>query len=727
MQISFEEEQQVFHLSNDKISYVIQVEKQRYLKHCYYGKRIKKWRGGIKDYYYDRGFCANPVQEDRTFSLDTQLREFPDSGQGDFRSPAYVLEDQNGDRNARFFYNGYRILDGKIAPDGLPHVYTEADTEAMTLEITLRDKVRNQRILLYYTIYEDAVITRFAKWINAGTEPIEICRFLSMSMDLPTQEYDVLTLAGAHTEEKNVYRRPLCADSITIESSRGTSSPQATPFIGLLSPDTTEEQGEVLGVNLIYSGDFYGCVQCGQYGTTRVQLGINPYQFGWQLSPGACFCTPEAVLVYSDTGLTGMSDTFHRLYRTRVCRGWYRDRERPILLNSWEGMYFEINEEKMLTLAEEAAELGIELLVMDDGWFRGRNTDTTSLGDWTEDKKKFPDGLQNLAEKVKQKGIDFGIWFEPEMISKESDLYREHPEWVIRSSLYEPTLSRHQLVLDLSNPEVCEYLIDAVSKVLAPGNIRYVKWDMNRHLTDLGSRYLDRKNQKELSHRYVLGLYRVMETLTERFPQVLFESCSSGGGRFDAGMLYYMPQTWASDNTDAVSRLKIQYGTSILFPTVTMGAHVSACPNHQVGRITPLATRFAVAEAGNLGYELDLKKLSKEEKEEVREQITEYKKRRRTVQFGTYYRLADPFQENQSAWNIVSEDGAEVIFTHVQVLARAAYRVPVIRLKGLDPDAVYTDCETGQEYGGDELMYAGIRIPRIRQDFSSTTIVFRKS
>ena len=422
-----------------------------------------------------------------------------------------------------------------------------------------------------------------------------------------------------------------------------------------------------------------------------------------------------------------MSNIFHRLYRTRVCRGWYRDRERPVLLNSWEGMYFEINEEKMLTLAEEAAELGIELLVMDDGWFKGRNTDTTSLGDWTEDKKKFPDGLQSLAEKVKQKGIDFGIWFEPEMISRESDLYREHPDWVIRSPLYEPILSRHQLVLDLSNPAVCEYLIEAVSKVLVPGNISYVKWDMNRHLTDLGSAYLDRKNQNELSHRYVLGLYQVMETLTERFPQVLFESCSSGGGRFDAGMLYYMPQTWTSDNTDAVCRLKIQHGTSFLFPTVTMGAHVSACPNHQVGRTTPLATRFAVAAAGNLGYELDLKKLSKEEKEEVREQIAEYKRRRRTVQFGTYYRLADSFQENQSAWNIVSEDGMEVIFTHVQILARSAYRVPVIRLKGLDPDAVYTDCETGQEYGGDELMYAGIRIPRIRQDFSSTTMVLRKS
>lgn len=597
----------------------------------------------------------------------------------------------------------------------------------MTLEITLRDEVRNQKIFLYYTIYEDAVITRFAKWSNDGTEPVTIRRFLSMSMDLPTQEYELLTFAGAHTEEKNVYRRPLRADTVAIESSRGTSSPQATPFIGLLSPHATEEQGEVIAVNLIYSGNFYGCVQCGQYGTTRVQMGINPFQFGWKLLPKESFCTPEAVLVYSAQGLGGMSDTFHRLFRTRVCRGKYRDRERPVLINSWEGMYFDINEEKILSLAQEAADLGIELLVMDDGWFKGRNSDTTSLGDWTEDKNKFPGGLQNLAQKVRQKGIKFGIWFEPEMISKDSDLYRKHPDWAIQSPHYEPVLSRHQLVLDLSNPAVCEYLIDAVSKVLELGNISYVKWDMNRHLTDLGSAYLNRENQKELSHRYVLGLYHVMEVLTERFPEVLFESCSSGGGRFDAGMLYYMPQTWTSDNTDAVCRLKIQYGTGFLFPPVTMGAHVSAVPNHQVGRSTSLATRFAVASAGNLGYELDLKKLSEEEKAEVKEQIRKYKKMRRTVQFGTYYRLADPFQENQSAWNIVSEDGTEVIFTHVQILARSAYRVPVIRLRGLDSEAVYTDCETGQKYGGDELMYAGIRIPRIRQDFSSTTMILKKA
>ena len=490
--------------------------------------------------------------------------------------------------------------------------------------------------------------------------------------------------------------------------------------------ETTEEQGEVFGANLIYSGNFWGCVQCGQYGTTRVQLGINPFQFCWNLKPGEQFDTPETVLVYSTEGLGGMSAIFHRLYRKRVCRGKFREKERPVLLNSWEGRYFAISEEKMLELADTAVEAGIELLVMDDGWFRGRNSDTTSLGDWIEDQEKFPEGLQKLAEKVREKGVEFGIWFEPEMVSPESELYKKHPDWVIRSKRYRPIRSRNQLVLDLANPEVREYLIEALSKILKNGNITYVKWDMNRHLTDLGSAFLNRENQGELSHRYVLGLYSILEYLTEMFPDVLFESCSSGGGRFDAGMLYYMPQTWTSDNTDAVCRLKIQHGTSMLFPTVSMGAHVSAVPNHQVGRTTSLETRYIVAAAGNLGYELDLQKLSQDEMELIKKQIAQYKRIRRTVQFGAYYRLADPFSENQSAWNFVSEDGKQIVFSHVQILARSAYRIPTLRLRGLDPKAEYKNVETGEVFGGDELMYAGITIPRVRQDFSATMIIFEK-
>ena len=404
-----------------------------------------------------------------------------------------------------------------------------------------------------------------------------------------------------------------------------------------------------------------------------------------------------------------MSNIFHRLYRTRVCRGWYRDRERPVLLNSWEGMYFEINEEKMLTLAEEAAELGIELLVMDDGWFKGRNTDTTSLGDWTEDKKKFPDGLQSLAEKVKQKGIDFGIWFEPEMISRESDLYREHPDWVIRSPLYEPILSRHQLVLDLSNPAVCEYLIDAVSKVLVPGNISYVKWDMNRSLMDVFSR--GTKDQGRVMYDYVIGLYDFLERIVTRYPDLLIEGCSGGGGRFDAGMMYYTPQIWCSDNTDALDRLQIQYGTSFGYPISAVGSHVSAVPNHQTGRITSLHTRGVVAMAGTFGYELNLGKLSEEEKEEIRSQVEEYRKFAPLIQTGLYYRLSDPSKEEYAAWAFVSEDQKEVLLNVVMQEIHGNMTVNYVNLQGLKCSAVYRDTETGKTYNGAALMEAGIPMP----------------
>ena len=484
MNIVYDEEYKSFHLYNEKISYVMKIEKNCYLSHCYFGKRIRRWNEAAKMYYYDRGFCANPDETDRTFSLDTMPGEYPGFGQGDFRSPAMELEFQDGDRNTRFHYAGYQISAGKLSPEKLPHVYVESDKEAMTLEIWMKDEVRGLRLSLYYTIYEDAVLTRFVSIKNESEDIVKIHRLLSMSLDLGEQDYDILTLGGAHTEEKNVYRRHLLGDSIVVESSRGTSSPQATPFLGIMRKETTEEQGEVFGANLIYSGNFWGCVQCGQYGTTRVQLGINPFQFCWNLKPGEQFDTPETVLVYSTEGLGGMSAIFHRLYRKRVCRGKFREKERPVLLNSWEGMYFAISEEKMLELADTAVEAGIELLVMDDGWFRGRNSDTTSLGDWIEDQEKFPEGLQKLAEKVREKGVEFGIWFEPEMVSPESELYKKHPDWVIRSKRYRPIRSRNQLVLDLANPEVREYLIEALSKILKNGNITYVKWDMNRHLTD---------------------------------------------------------------------------------------------------------------------------------------------------------------------------------------------------------------------------------------------------
>lgn len=727
MNIIYSEQHNTFHLYNQNISYVIGLEFGTYLRHCYYGRRLNAYRESNRIYSYNRAFGATPQPEDQTFSLDSLMQEFPWRDQGDFRSPAVDLIAEEGDRVIRPVYESHRIFGGKPSLDGLPSLYTKSDQEAMTLEIILKEERLRVRFHLFYTIYRDFdVIARHAEAENYGDRPVQLERLLSMSMDIPEIEYELVTLGGSHCNEKNIYRRPVTSDKVVISSTRGTSSPQESPFIGLVRPATTEQEGEAIGISLLYSGNFYGCVQTEQFGTLRIQLGLNPEEFSWQLHSGERFMAPEAILVYSHKGLGEMSRIYHKIFRKRLIRGKYKEQVRPILLNSWEAMYFDLSKEKLLKLAKEAQELGIELLVMDDGWFSGRNTDATSLGDWAPDLKKFPDGLEPLIEEITQMGLQFGIWFEPEMISRKSQLYEKHPDWVIRSPYYEPTESRNQLVLDLSNPVVCEYVIDSVSAVLRKYKISYVKWDMNRHLTDMGSYYLKKENQRELSHRYVLGLYKILETLTTRFPNVLFESCSSGGGRFDGGMLYYMPQTWTSDNTDAVSRLKIQYGTSLQFPPVTMGSHVSASPNHQIGRCTPLQTRFGVALSGNLGYELNPTELSDDEKQIIKEEISLYKNLREAIQFGDFYRLVSPFDKNAAAWNFVSEDKNTVVFLHVQVLSQPAYNVPVIFLQGLDPDDLYQRQDTGEVFGGDELMYAGVTIPRKKEDFSAALIIYEK-
>ncbi|MCY7248664.1 alpha-galactosidase [Streptococcus pasteurianus] len=727
MKIEYRDDDATFILENDSISYVIQIVKDRYVQHCYFGKKIRDFKGSCKNWMYDRGFCSNPDENDRTFSLDTMLREFPDINQGDYRHSAYQIESEDGDSVTRFYYKSYNIYKGKKAIAGLPSVYVESEDEAMTLELTLFDTVRLLEINLFYTIYRDySVITRSSELVNKSDESIKLKRLMSFNLDMQDNRWDVMTLSGSHTNEKNIYRRKLGSDTLLVESSRGTSSPQSTPFIALVRPETTEKSGEVIASNLIYSGNFAGFVQKSQYGTVRVQMGINPETFCWHLNPSKTFASPESVLVYSENGLQGMSQTFHSFYRKRLCRGEYRDLARPVLLNTWEAMYFEVSEEKFLNLAKEASELGVETIVLDDGWFKGRLDDTSSLGDWVMDVKKFPKGLKYLSEQVEHFGLKLGIWLEPEMISKKSDLYQQHPDWVIRSNRYEPIVSRAQYVLDLTNPDVCSYLIEAISLVLTEGNIAYVKWDMNRHLTDLYSTFLSAEQQGELSHRYVLGLYSILETLNQRFPHILFENCSSGGGRYDAGMLYYMPQTWASDNTDAISRLKIQQGTSLIFPAITMGSHVSGVPNHQVGRVTPLKTRFHVAMSGNLGYELDITKLSDIEKNEIAEQIIFYKSIRDVVQFGHYYRLSDFTKQNQGGWQFVSEDGKDVLVTYVQILSQPAYEIPILYLNGLDPKANYREKGSGEIYGGDELMYSGLTIPRTKEDFHSTLYQFEK-
>lgn len=716
-----------FILSNDEITYSFSIEKQRYLRHRYFGKRINASTNINQPYFFDRGFCSNPFPDERDFSLDTLFQEYPDMNQGDFRSPAYVIQTEDGKRVTRFFYKGYEIIKGKPPLNGLPAIYTENNEEAATLCIILEDEYLKAKINLYYTIFKDfAAICRHVEIVNSGKQNLYLERLMAMSMDFAGTDYDVLTLSGSHINEKNINRRHISADTIVIDSNRGASSPQETPAIFLMEKEATEDFGQVWGFNFVYSGDFQAVVQTGQYNSVRVQMGMNPLTFGWSLKENESFVSPETVMVYSDEGLNKMSQTFHNMYRKRLCRGVYREKIRPILINSWEAFCFDVDEEKCLSLAKKAADLGIELFVLDDGWFKNRVCDKNALGDWVEDENKFPNGIEHLVKEINKMGIEVGIWFEPEMVSPNSDLYRKHSDWIIRSQNYEPILSRCQYVLDLSNLEVCDYVIESLSKVLSKTNVTYVKWDMNRHITDLGSYYLGADRQRELSHRYMLGLYHILDELNKRFPNVLFEGCSSGGGRFDAGMLYYMPQTWTSDNTDAVCRMKIQYGTSLLFPPITMGAHVSAVPNHQVGRITPLQTRFIVAMSGNLGYEMDLAQISDEEKEAIKEQIAFYKSIREVIQKGSFYRLKNPQNGNEAAWNFVSEDKKTVIYCYFKILAEPLRVNTPIRLKGLDENGIYKSKTSGICYGGDELMYAGIVSKPILEDFTSYVYVLEK-
>ncbi|KYD27830.1 alpha-galactosidase [Parageobacillus toebii] len=720
MAIVFHPANKTFHLQANDTSYVMQIVRSGYLAHLYWGKKIRHYRESNPLQFFDRGFSPNPDPSDRTFSLDTLPQEYPAYGNTDFRTPAYQVQLENGSMISELRYKTHWIYKGKPKLEGLPATYVENENEAETLEILLEDQLIGLHVTLLYTVYEKwNVITRSVRFDNNGSECIKLLRALSMNVDFPHADYEWLHLPGAWARERTVERRPLVSGTQSVESRRGASSHQHNPFIALLQKGANEDYGEVYGFSLVYSGNFLAQIEVDQFRTARVSMGINPFDFTWLLEPGESFQTPEVVMVYSDRGLNGMSQTYHQLYRTRLARGVYRDRERPILINNWEATYFDFNEEKILRLAKTAAELGIELFVLDDGWFGKRDNDRSSLGDWFVNKQKLPNGLEGLAKNINQMGMQFGLWMEPEMVSVDSELYRNHPDWCLHVPNRPRSEGRNQLVLDYSRKEVCDYIIQVVSDVLASAPISYVKWDMNRHMTEIGSAALPPERQRETAHRYMLGLYRVMEEITSRFPYILFESCSGGGGRFDPGMLYYMPQTWTSDNTDAVSRLKIQYGTSLVYPISAMGAHVSAVPNHQVHRITSLEMRGHVAMSGNFGYELDLTKLSEEEKAIIRQQVAFYKDIRRLVQFGTFYRILSPFEGNETAWMFVAEDKSEAFVAYFRVLAEANAPLSFLRLKGLDPNKDYEITGSGEVYGGDELMYVGLNVPERRGDFIS--------
>jgi alpha-galactosidase len=721
MGIIYNEETKVFHLQAGDTSYVMQVYKDGYLAQLYWGKRIKKVNADELLICVPRSsFSPNPNPNDASLSLDTLPQEYPAYGNTDFRTPAYVVQLENGSTITDLRYQSHKIIKGKPQIEGLPATYVESDDEAQTLEIVMVDSLIGLKAILSYTAFENHdAITRSVRFINEGNENLKLLRALSMSVDFIRTDFNLMHLSGAWAKERHIEISSLDTGNKSIESRRGASSHQNNPFIALLSKDTNEDKGEVYGFSLVYSGNFLAQAEIDQYQTTRVSIGINPFDFTWLLQPGEAFQTPEAVMVYSCEGIGKMSRTYHKLYRTRLCRGEFRDKTRPVLVNNWEATYFNFNAEKIEDIAREGKELGIELFVLDDGWFGKRDKDNCSLGDWFVDKRKLPNGLEDLAQRVNKLGLQFGLWFEPEMISPDSELYRTHPDWCLHVPNRPRSEGRNQLILDLSRDDVCNYIIEAISNILRTVPISYVKWDMNRNMTEIGSACLPAERQRETAHRYMLGLYRVLEKITGDFPKVLFESCSGGGGRFDPGMLYYMPQTWTSDDTDAVERLKIQYGTSIVYPASSMGAHVSAVPNHQVGRNTSLKMRGNVAMSGNFGYELDLTKFTEKEKEEVKAQVAEYKEVRELIQFGDMYRLLSPFEGNETAWMYVSEDKTEAFAAFFRVLAVPNGPVRRLTLKGLDPNKEYFIDGKEDTYGGDELMYAGLTIPYMHGDFQS--------
>jgi len=723
MGIHYRAEHRLFHLQGPKTSYILQISEQGVPMHVYWGRRLADapWEGMIQ-YEGRASFSPTPYPEAKNVLLDTLPQEYPAYGAGDFRHPAYQIALGNGTTVTEFAYVGHRIVRGKPALGGLPSTYAESDEEAETLELTLRDEQTGLEAALSYSVFasHDA-IARSVRLTNGGSEALRVLRALSASVDFNHDRFELLQLSGSWTRERDLFRRRLVPGMQSVESRRGSSSHQQNPFVALVSPGATEESGEAYGFSLVYSGSFVAQAEVDQFRTTRVSMGINPFDFEWRLEPGESFRTPEAILAYSPDGIGGMSRIYHRLYRSRLCRGSFRDRTRPVLVNNWEATYFQFDADKIESIATVGRELGIELFVLDDGWFGRRDSDDSSLGDWTVDYRKLPGGLDDLASRLNKLGMQFGLWFEPEMVSPDSELYRAHPDWCLHVPDRRRTEGRQQLILDLSRDDVCDYLIESVSSVLRSAPITYVKWDMNRNMTEIGSALLPPERQRETSHRYMLGLYRVLEAITSEFKDILFESCSGGGGRFDPGMLYYMPQTWTSDNSDAISRLRIQYGTSIVYPVSAMGAHVSAVPNHQVHRMTSLKTRGDVAMSGNFGYELDLTKMPEEEKTEVAEQVKQYKEIRHLVQFGDFYRLRSPFEGNDTAWIMVAEDGSEAFAVYVRELAEPHEPLDWLKLRGLDPAARYRIVGEETVYGGDRLMFAGLPIPRLQGDFQSMT------
>lgn len=710
MPIIYNEKTREFHLYNPEISYIIKILDNDQPGQLYYGKRLIHREDFSHLFEYAmRDMSPYAFEGNSTFSLENIKQEYPTFGCGDMRFPAYEIERENGSHVVEFVYKEHKIYNGKPKLEGLPATYVESDDEAQTLELVLEDTSINTRIVLLYTIYEAfPVIARSVRFECDSDEKITLLSAMSACVDLPDKDYEMIDLAGVWARERYVRRHKLDYGIQSIYSMRGCSSYQFNPFLALARENADEFQGQVYGFSLVYSGNFLAQTEVDNYDTARVLMGIHPNGFKWTLGKGESFQTPEMVMVYSEAGLNGMSQTFHKLYRTRLARGTWRDKVRPILINSWEAFYFDFDAPKLLGLADATADLGMELFVLDDGWFGKRDDSTSSLGDWYPNEEKLKGTLKELAEKINAKGLKFGLWIEPEMTNKDSDLYRAHPDWLLAEQGKRICHSRTQYVLDFSKKEVREYIGDMLENLLAEVPVSYIKWDMNRTFSEVFSNGNDREYQGKVCHKYILGVYELYERLTSRFPHVLFESCASGGARFDPGMLYYAPQGWTSDDTDAIERLKIQYGTSMVYPVSCMGSHVSASPNHQTNRVTPIETRADVAYFGTFGYELDLLKLGEEDKAEIRRQIAFMKEKRDLIQKGTFYRLKSPFEGNETAWMIVSEDQKKALVGYYRVMQPVNVGFKRLKLKGLKEDTCYKVSGYDYDCYGDELMQVGM-------------------
>ena len=727
MAIKFNEKNKIFKLDTDNTTYMIGISPEGYVGHVYYGEKIES-----DDAYYllrteEAPFTPSVNKREKSAFLDFFPMELSCGGVGDYRESCLNVRNEDGRMGCEFFYDSYNILNGKPKLEGLPASFG-TDEEVSTLEITCYDKILDLKVVLSYSAFEkDDVITRNVRLENVGKQHLKIEKVYSACLDMDNEDFEVITLHGSWARERHIQRHPVYFGKQNVSSNKGESGHQEHPFMALVTPETTQTTGRVYAMNFVYSGNFIGQVEQTQFGAVRMVMGINQDEFCWNLKAGDVFQAPEVVMVFSGEGLGKMTRSYHDFYRKHLIRSPYRNQKRPILINNWEATYFNFNTEKLLDIAREAKKDGIEMLVMDDGWFGERNSDNCSLGDWVVNEKKITGGLKYLVDEVNKIGLKFGIWFEPEMISPNSNLYREHPDWAIHIEGREATQSRQQYVLDLSNPEVVDYAYNCVAKILHSANIEYVKWDMNRQLSDLGSNYLDKDSQQELFHRYVLGVYEMQERLITEFPNLLLENCSGGGARFDPGMLYYSPQIWCSDDTDAIERLEIQEGTALVYPLSAMGAHVSVCPNHSVGRNTPFETRGNVALAGTFGYELDITKLSEDERKMIPEQTKMYHKYNDLVREGDYYRIAS-YSENKlyDCYMVVAKDASEALVTFVQVRGVPNSKSRKIKLQGLDEKSSYRLEGTDQVYTGEMLMKGGFFIKDMWGDAVSCLYHFVK-